>query len=58
MKLLVMWDHPAGKSAAEEIRADMQKGKIKEFGRIVGTTRGYAVVEVKDETELFKLTEK
>jgi hypothetical protein len=57
LKFLVMWDHPAAKSAVEEIRADMLTGKIKESGRIVGTTRGYAV-EVKDEAKLFKLTEK
>ena len=58
MKFLVMWDHPAGKTAAEEIRVDMKKGTIKEFGRIVGTTRGYAIFEAKDEAEIIKLTGK
>jgi hypothetical protein len=58
MKFLVTWDHPSGKSAAGEIKSDMEKGTIKEFARIVGTTRGYAVADVKDEAELYKLTEK
>jgi hypothetical protein len=53
-----MWDHPSGKSAASEIKSDMDRGVIREFGRVVGTTRGYAVAEVKDYAELLKLTEK
>jgi len=53
-----MWDHPAGKSAAEEVRTDMKKEVIKEFGRVVGTTRGYAVFEARDAAEITKLTEK
>ena len=36
----------------------MKKGIIKEFGRVVGTTRGYAVFEAKDEAEIIKLTGK
>jgi hypothetical protein len=58
LKFLVTWEHPSGKSAAAEVKADMERGKIKEFGQVVGTTRGYAVADVKDEAELYKLTEK
>jgi len=58
MKFLILWDHPSGKSALAELDKDMKAGVLKQFGLLSGTTRGYAVVEVKSEFDLVNLRDK
>lgn len=62
MKFLVLWDHsshPEGVgNPIDLVREDLKKGTMKEWGAFAGSGKGFLLLEVENESQAFKETNK
>ena len=58
-KYLVLWEHWEGSGdALPDVKEDLEKGILKDWGVFATTGRGYAIFEASNEIELFQLLAK